>query len=78
MSRCQFLTSAPKAQIVLDGAPHGAPLNVSEFGLVDVRSGSNRWPPAAGPTPCSVKFVGGEFPETCVKGKTFGCDALGC
>eukprot|EP01052_Picozoa_sp_SAG31_P023883 SAG31_NODE_1996_length_6700_cov_4.398424_4_plen_700_part_00 len=73
MSRCQFLASTPKLQIVLDGHPHGAPIEVSEFGLVDTRSGSNKWPPAAGPTPCSIKRVGGEYPERCILDKTYGC-----
>ena len=73
MTRCQFLTSAPKVQVILDGHPHGEPSTVSEFGLVDVRSGTNKWPPAAGPTPCSVKYVSGEYSEQCIQGKTFGC-----
>lgn len=73
MSRCQMFASTPKAQLIFDGVPHSSLLNVTEFGLVDIRSGSDKWPPSKGRTPCEIKLTKQLSSDQCVQGKSFGC-----
>ena len=76
MTPCQIFVSTPKVRVIVDGATHGV-FNVSrQFGLLDLRIGSSRWPPPSrGPGACTLKFLEFADPESspCELNHTFGC-----
>jgi hypothetical protein len=54
---CQIFASTPKVEVLVDGKSKGVFTVSEDFGLVDLRVGSPKWPPRPGPSPCSISLI---------------------
>lgn len=75
MTPCQIFASTAQAVVWVDGTPHG-PLSVqTDFGILDLRTGGNGWPPpGVGPNPCTIRLLKQDSTATCSQASgSFGC-----
>lgn len=74
MTQCQYFSSTPQLEVLLDGVSKGTYKVDADFSLVDLREGTGWPPPGVGPTPCNISLLTQESTATCsVESGSMGC-----